>query len=432
MLQELHDGEGGISAPSRPQRSGTTGSRGTLVLETDFPCETELREHFRALRKFVETPDTTFSDFLQRLSAVYPDTCPRLLDLGCGDASFLKEVQELSFQVFGLDVDRAASEAFDQTEASPNLFFCNYTRRFTLRERHSRGTRTAKFQIITCWNILEHVPERQLSDLLTTLRRHLDVRLGLFLASISLRPCYLAHGECHPAARPESWWRNLFRNCGFFLLDGTFDYLGPFPTRFRTLGDAGDLCFIAATSRWNNEVASRIDQLSEHRFAAASPGWRELTQRWASLESSVQRLQKLESSLSEDLNRLESGLSRLLSRSAGLDVFDLPNPFLARAMVVAEYCRQHGITRVALFGAGRHTHAVLQAWKYLQGPHVEVVIVSDPQSREFQGIPIVKAGDPLPDPVEAIIPSSHCYEKEMRAVAKKAYPQLPWIPFWRR
>lgn len=429
LLQELHDEERGISSPSRPRSSGTTEGRAVLVLETDFPCETELREHFQALRRFVGSPENTFSDFLHRLSAVYPDTYPRLLELGCGNASFLKAAQELSFQIFGLDVDRATTDTVDRVEASPDLFFCDYTRPFTLREIRPRGKRVAKFHIITCWNILEHVPERRLNELLTTLRRHLDVRLGLFLASISLRPCPLAHGECHPPARPESWWRDVFRNCGFSLLDGTYDYLGPFPTRHRPMGDAGELCFIAATSRQNNEVTSRIDQLLEHRFAAAPSSWRELTQRLALVESSVQRLQILVGS-PEDLNTLESGLRRLLSRCAGRDLFDLPNAFLVRAMLVAEHCRQHSITRVALFGAGRHTHAVLHAWNYFQGPHVEVVIVSHPQSRKFQGIPVVKAGDPLPGRVEAIIPSSHSFEKEMRAVTKKAYPWLPWIPFW--
>jgi hypothetical protein len=48
----------------------------------------------------------------------------------------------------------------------------------------------------------------------------------------------------------------------------------------------------------------------------------------------------------------------------------------------------------------------------------------------FFGIPIIETGQLLPAGVQAIIPSSHQFEREMKTMAMDAYPNIPWVFFW--
>lgn len=432
LLQESKAGKRRVAVPVPQSAKQTVKTRTALVLETDFPCAPQLQAHLRALPPGGTHETATYAGFMERLRAIYPDIPARLLDIGCGDGGFLRIARQFSFPAVGLDLDPSPEEISGRSSDSPQRFSCDYTKPFTLWEVHPKKRRRAKFHVITCWNLLEHVPKRWLNELLINLRRHLDDRLGLLLSSISLRPCFEADRECHAPVWPESRWREVFRDCGFFLLDRLSDYLGPFPTRYRSSGDTGELCLIAATSRANNEVTLRIDRLLEHFTTLAPPSWSELPAQLRSLEESLRRTQEVLECKEEEVNRLGDALRGFFRRREGLDLSELPEAFLIKALQVAEDCRQRGIHRVALFGAGGHSRALLLVWKHFPGPEVEVVLASHPQGATFETIPVLPVGTPLPREVEAIVPSSHSYEKEMQAIAQRTYPETPWLPFWER
>lgn len=106
-------------------------------------------------------------------------------------------------------------------------------------------------------------------------------------------------------------------------------------------------------------------------------------------------------------------------------------PLLRRKIAQAiALCRAACFERVAIFGAGGHTRLLLPVWRELGGPEVAVIVESIRTTGSLLDIPVLQAGERLPDGVGAIVPSSHAHEVEMRVTAGRLYPTTAWIPLW--
>lgn len=74
----------------------------------------------------------------------------KLLDIGCGDGSFLYKMEQNGFDVFGLDISKEVCNiATEKLDCKSNIFNtdlkdCNFPDRY--------------FDVITLWHVLEHVP----------------------------------------------------------------------------------------------------------------------------------------------------------------------------------------------------------------------------------------------------------------------------------
>lgn len=80
-----------------------------------------------------------------------PNVKGKLLDVGCGDGIFLKEVQKYGFDVYGIDFDKKSIEIARNKFGLKNVYplsledFSSYTKKENL-----------KFDIITTFEVLEH------------------------------------------------------------------------------------------------------------------------------------------------------------------------------------------------------------------------------------------------------------------------------------
>jgi hypothetical protein len=96
----------------------------------------------------------------------------------------------------------------------------------------------------------------------------------------------------------------------------------------------------------------------------------------------------------------------------------------ARREQVIQRCLARGWTRIALFGAGRHTVELLQSgWPHGQ---LEIVAILDDHSpaTNIAGIPIARPRELAAD-IDAIIISSEVSEHLLAAAAERALPHLP-------
>ena len=93
---------------------------------------------------------------------------------------------------------------------------------------------------------------------------------------------------------------------------------------------------------------------------------------------------------------------------------------------IVEQCARDRVSRVAFFGAGSHTQALLPMWQRANGPPVVAVLATDPgRQSEVAGLPVVRAADYHPAAGEGIVLSSNSFETEMAETCRRLWPDRP-------
>ncbi len=139
----------------------------------------------------------------------------RLIDLGCAGGGLVRTILEDGHTAVGLegsDIAQVMGKG-EWPHCSKHLFTCDITKPFTLR---SADGEQALFDVVTAWEVLEHIPENSLDSLADNIRRLL-LPGGYFIASVdtSLYGNPLLGGGYHVTLKEKDWWLGLFRRFGF-------------------------------------------------------------------------------------------------------------------------------------------------------------------------------------------------------------------------
>ena len=119
-------------------------------------------------------------------------------------------------------------EAYEIPNQSPDvwlprvsMFTCDLTTPFRILDHAGRPM---SFDIVTSWEVLEHIPEDRISQLLENIRAHLRPK-GIFVASVALFECNDPDsGEpYHVTLKPRDWWEAKFNEAGMTCVDGLID-----------------------------------------------------------------------------------------------------------------------------------------------------------------------------------------------------------------
>lgn len=155
-----------------------------------------------------------------------------LLDLGCSNGTavetFLKndkkrsivrsgaKVQEVEYIAAGVDgCDyQVQRESGSWSRIPDNLLCADLCWHFTvynakLQEKTNGYVTPFRFEIITAWEVMEHLPEDKLDIFFNNVNAHL-MPDGVFAMSISFQP-----GYHHETVKDLQWWLDLFDKKGF-------------------------------------------------------------------------------------------------------------------------------------------------------------------------------------------------------------------------
>lgn len=189
---------------------------GILELKTDYPIALGSNDHIN--------PDSTIEGvsrptlFVKNCTNVLGGDI-KFLDLGTGAAGLVFEFAMNGVLAVGVDgSDFCRSNQIGYWPLLPNnLFTCDITKPFSFV---SRGTQTVtNFDVITMWEVLEHIAEHDLANLFVNIGRHLDER-GYFMGSISLLDYVDSTGSpYHVTLKPRDWWKAKFIESGLVMLD---------------------------------------------------------------------------------------------------------------------------------------------------------------------------------------------------------------------
>lgn len=228
----------GISPYRRPSGLHLETARPIAVdsLDHRFPRGT-IRDNTRSLR-FVARVESVLAETIARHGYL------RVLDLGCAGGGLVHDFLQRGHFAMGLEGSDTPKRAqAGEWPAIPHhLFTCDIAAEFQVRDE---ARKPLEFDVITAWDVLEHVPAVEIDALLANVVRHLAPG-GLFIASVAtfddIDP---ATGvNWHVTVKVESWWRERLKAAG--LVDASRGPSAPlfadsdFP---RGPGNLGDLKF---------------------------------------------------------------------------------------------------------------------------------------------------------------------------------------------
>ena len=139
----------------------------------------------------------------------------KYLDLGCSGGGLVLDFLLRGHAAIGLEgSDHSLRTQRAEWRVLPNnLITCDITKPFQLRRRGSNEV--VQFDVITAWEVLEHITDEELPQLFKNVLRHLAPS-GLFVGSVTTVSDFYEGVEYHRTVAPRSWWESRFRDLGMW------------------------------------------------------------------------------------------------------------------------------------------------------------------------------------------------------------------------
>ena len=192
-----------------------------IILETDYPVAYKSKDHLHPHGTIQD--NTRFPRFVERCETLLiSKRSLAFLDLGCSGGGMVLEAAlrgHISMGLEGSDCSKKEQRA-EWRLLDDRLQTCDITKPFYLRNRQ-RGIQ--QFDVITAWEVLEHIAEADLPQLFENIKNHLALG-GYFVGSIAnwddIDP--KSGVNWHITVHPYDWWARKFTEAGFQICTEDF------------------------------------------------------------------------------------------------------------------------------------------------------------------------------------------------------------------
>lgn len=191
----------------------------SVIIQTEYPVAYDSPDHINPLGTIQD--NTRNYAFYNKCRALYgPDMT--FLDLGCSGGGIVFDFALNGHLAIGLEgSDRSQKMGRANWRTIPdNLFTCDITKPFHLID--TKANAPQQFNIISCWEVLEHIPEKDLPQLIENVKAHL-AEGGIFIGSISK----IVDDPLHVTIHENDWWIKKFLDFGLSMsvgYDGGFEF----------------------------------------------------------------------------------------------------------------------------------------------------------------------------------------------------------------
>lgn len=187
-----------------------------MNLVTDFPIAYESYDHIEP--KGTAADNTHCPAFVARVEELSGGNKIKFADLGCSGGGLVKDFIDAGHDAIGIEGSDYSlrNKRAEWATIPDHLTTADITKPFFIV---TDGV-TGQCDIITAWDVLEHINENDLGVLIANIRNNLKTG-GLFVASV-------ATFEDHPhhvTLKEKDWWINLFKK--YKMIDAGEGFFGP-------------------------------------------------------------------------------------------------------------------------------------------------------------------------------------------------------------
>lgn len=193
-----------------------------VILETEYPVAYDSLDHLHPHGTIRD--NTRYPRFIKKCEQVLGRSRDlSFLDLGCSGGGMVLEAALRGHRSMGLEgSDCSLKEQRAEWRLLGNrLMTCDITKPFLLKNIDGA---IQKFDIITAWEVMEHIHEEDLQQLFENIKMHLAVN-GMFIASIAnwddIDP--VSGVNWHVPTHSYEWWKEKFESAGFLVCTELID-----------------------------------------------------------------------------------------------------------------------------------------------------------------------------------------------------------------
>ena len=138
----------------------------------------------------------------------------KFLDLGCAGGGLVLDFVLRGHDAMGLEGSDYSliRQRAEWRTLKNRLMTCDITQPFKVRRANGEAM---SFDVISAWDVLEHIPEDALPVLFRNISEHLQPK-GIFTGTVSTRSARVAPDgtNYHATVRPRNWWLDAFAKAG--------------------------------------------------------------------------------------------------------------------------------------------------------------------------------------------------------------------------
>lgn len=174
-----------------------------IILETEWPIAIDSPDHLEP--EGVMNDNVTSLAFIDEVERQFKGKQLHVLDLGCAGGALIHDFLRRGHIAIGLegsDFNLVTRRAEWAALGNKNLFTCDVTREFSLSCERNGECQPFLCDIITSWEVMEHLPRERLPVFFENIRRHLKLN-GHYVAGVCL-----GSGTHHQSVFPLEVWEH--------------------------------------------------------------------------------------------------------------------------------------------------------------------------------------------------------------------------------
>ncbi len=178
-----------------------------IILQTQCPVAFDSPDHLEP--EGVMNDNSTSLPLIREVEQDFFNVPLQVLDLGCAGGALVHDFIKRGHIAVGLegsDFNLITRRAEWEFLADKNLFSCDITRDFTLSLEDEAGRRPYLCDLITSWEVMEHLAESRLSIFFENIRKHLKPN-GKYVGGVCL-----AGGTHHQSVFSKEVWEQEILN----------------------------------------------------------------------------------------------------------------------------------------------------------------------------------------------------------------------------